>query len=155
MHTALMYTDDIVLATAGTDCIVALLRAWNRVTRTVGLTMAIPEERQAGASVLWLGVVFVAAAGVLFLPRNKALRAVDRIQRTLAHTTDTAALGKICGLLEHVRGFWVGPPSWMHGLYHHLRGDPDPSPGSPLALHEQAAAAVADAALTQQLHAAS
>eukprot|EP00965_Chrysotila_dentata_P083993 2772483-Pleurochrysis_carterae.AAC.1 len=66
--------------------------------------MAIPEKRQAGTAVLWLGVIFVAAAGVLFLPRDKALRAVDRIQRTLAHATDTAALRKLCGLLEHVRG---------------------------------------------------
>eukprot|EP00965_Chrysotila_dentata_P232495 6198998-Pleurochrysis_carterae.AAC.1 len=74
-----MHTDDIVLAVVGTDRIVALLRAWHRVTRTVVLTMAIPEKRQAGASVLWLGGIFVAAAGVLFLPRDKALRAVDRI----------------------------------------------------------------------------
>eukprot|EP00965_Chrysotila_dentata_P257877 6213029-Pleurochrysis_carterae.AAC.2 len=63
-----MYTDDIVLAAVGTDRIVALLRAWHRVTRNVGLTMAIPEKRQEGTSVLWLGVIFVAAAGVLFLP---------------------------------------------------------------------------------------
>eukprot|EP00965_Chrysotila_dentata_P137148 4536170-Pleurochrysis_carterae.AAC.1 len=60
MHTALMYTDNVVLAAVGTDRIVALLRACHRVTCTVGLTMAIPEKRQAGASVLWLGVIFVA-----------------------------------------------------------------------------------------------
>eukprot|EP00965_Chrysotila_dentata_P112984 3732919-Pleurochrysis_carterae.AAC.1 len=47
--------------------------------------MAIPEKRQAGDSVPGLGVVFVAGAGVPFLPRDKALRAVQRIQRTLAH----------------------------------------------------------------------
>eukprot|EP00965_Chrysotila_dentata_P172290 5686130-Pleurochrysis_carterae.AAC.3 len=111
-----MYTDDVVLAAVGTDRIVALLCAWNGVTRTVGLTMAIPEKCQAGTSFLRLGVVFVAAAGVLFLPRDKAVRAVERIQRTLSHATDTAALRKLCGLLEHVRGVWVGPPSWMHGL---------------------------------------
>eukprot|EP00965_Chrysotila_dentata_P049634 1645765-Pleurochrysis_carterae.AAC.1 len=63
--------------------------------------MAITEKRQAGSSVLWLGVVFVAAAGVLFLPRDKAVRAVDRIQSTLAHSTDTTALRNLCGLLEH------------------------------------------------------
>eukprot|EP00965_Chrysotila_dentata_P036108 1202174-Pleurochrysis_carterae.AAC.2 len=85
--------------------------------------MAIPEKRQAGTSVLWLGVIFVATAGVLFLPRNKALRAIDRIQCTLlARLTDTATLRVLCGLLEHVRGVWVRPPSWMHGLYHHLYG---------------------------------
>eukprot|EP00965_Chrysotila_dentata_P100834 3330921-Pleurochrysis_carterae.AAC.1 len=42
MHTALMYTDDVVLAAVGTDRIVALLRAWRKVTGSVGLTMAIP-----------------------------------------------------------------------------------------------------------------
>eukprot|EP00965_Chrysotila_dentata_P198161 6178624-Pleurochrysis_carterae.AAC.3 len=82
--------------------------------------MAILEKRQAGTFVLRLGVVFVVAAGVLILPRDKAVRAVERIKRTLAHTTDTAELRKLCGLLEHVRSVWVGPPSWMHGLYHHL-----------------------------------
>eukprot|EP00965_Chrysotila_dentata_P038486 1279058-Pleurochrysis_carterae.AAC.1 len=75
MHTTLMYTDDVVLAAVGTDRIVALMRAWHRVTRSVGLTIAILEKRQAGTSVLWLGIVFVAGAGVLFLPRDKALRA--------------------------------------------------------------------------------
>eukprot|EP00965_Chrysotila_dentata_P125735 4156290-Pleurochrysis_carterae.AAC.1 len=70
-----MYTDDVVLAAVGTDRIVALLRAWHRVTSTVGLAMAFPEKRQAGTAVLWLGVIFVAAAGVLFLSRDKALRA--------------------------------------------------------------------------------
>eukprot|EP00965_Chrysotila_dentata_P023465 777754-Pleurochrysis_carterae.AAC.1 len=96
-----MYTDEVVLAAVGTDRVVALLRAWHKVTSSVGLTMAIPEKRQAGSSVIWLGVVFVAAAGVLFLPRNKAARAVDRIQRTLAHSIDTTALRKLCGLLKH------------------------------------------------------
>eukprot|EP00965_Chrysotila_dentata_P013202 435769-Pleurochrysis_carterae.AAC.1 len=47
MHTALMYTDDVVLAAVGKDRIVALLRAWHRVTCTVALAMAIPEKRQA------------------------------------------------------------------------------------------------------------
>eukprot|EP00965_Chrysotila_dentata_P102744 3392339-Pleurochrysis_carterae.AAC.1 len=74
-----MYTDDVVLAAVGAECVVALLRAWHRVTRRVGLAMAIPEKRHAGTSVLWLGIIFVAAAGVLFLPRDKALRAIDRI----------------------------------------------------------------------------
>eukprot|EP00965_Chrysotila_dentata_P097160 3211470-Pleurochrysis_carterae.AAC.1 len=50
IHTALMYTDDIVLAAVDTDRIVALLRAWHRVTRSVSLTMAIPEKWQAGTS---------------------------------------------------------------------------------------------------------
>eukprot|EP00965_Chrysotila_dentata_P094382 3120456-Pleurochrysis_carterae.AAC.2 len=122
MHTALMYTDDVVLAAVGIDRIVALVHAWHKVTSSVGLTMVIPEQRQAGSSVLWLGVVFVAAAGVLFLLRDKDVRAVERIQRTLAHSTDTAALRKLCGLLQHVRGVLVGPPSWMHGLYRGVNG---------------------------------
>eukprot|EP00965_Chrysotila_dentata_P213230 6187511-Pleurochrysis_carterae.AAC.4 len=120
---ALMYMDaDVVLAAIGTNRIVALLRAWHKVTRTVGFNLAIPDKRQAGTSVLWLGFVFVAASGVLFLPRDKAL-----LLRTLAHATNTAALRKLCGMLEHVRGMWVGPPAWMHGLYHYLCGDPDPT----------------------------
>eukprot|EP00965_Chrysotila_dentata_P080766 2664827-Pleurochrysis_carterae.AAC.4 len=104
MHTALMYIDDIVLAAVGSDRIAALLRARHRVTRNLGLTIAIPEKRQAGTSVLRLGMIFVAAPGVLFLPRDKDLRAVDRIQCTLARATDTATLRTPCGLLEHVRG---------------------------------------------------
>eukprot|EP00965_Chrysotila_dentata_P095914 3169641-Pleurochrysis_carterae.AAC.1 len=69
-----MYTDDVVFAAVGTDRIVVLLRAWHKVTSSVGLTMAIPEKRQAGSAVLWLGVIFVAAAGVLFLPCDKGGR---------------------------------------------------------------------------------
>eukprot|EP00965_Chrysotila_dentata_P146742 4845745-Pleurochrysis_carterae.AAC.1 len=101
-----MYTDHVVLAAVGAERVVALLRAWHRVTCRVSLAMDIPEKRQAGATVLWLGIVFVAVAGVLFLPRDEALRTIDRIQCTLARVTDTAALRKLCGLLEHVRGVW-------------------------------------------------
>eukprot|EP00965_Chrysotila_dentata_P077179 2548074-Pleurochrysis_carterae.AAC.1 len=83
-----------------------------------------------------------------------AVRAVDidRIQRTLSHSTDTAALRKLCGLLEHVRGVWVGPPSWMQprSLPPPARRSRPSGPRSPIALRVSATAA--DAALAQQLH---
>eukprot|EP00965_Chrysotila_dentata_P006132 200484-Pleurochrysis_carterae.AAC.3 len=122
-------------------------RPWHKVIRPVVLTMAIPKKRQASTFVLWLEVVFVAAAGVLPLPCDEAVRAAKRIQRTLAHAADTAALRKLCGLLEHVRGVWMGPPSWMHGLYHYLRSD-SADPTSLLV------AAMGDTALPEQLHVA-
>eukprot|EP00965_Chrysotila_dentata_P032692 1089607-Pleurochrysis_carterae.AAC.1 len=58
-----MYTDDVVVAAVGTDRVVALLRAWHKVP--------IPEKRQAGSSVLWLGVVFRRGCGrALFTARQ-------------------------------------------------------------------------------------
>eukprot|EP00965_Chrysotila_dentata_P064541 2140194-Pleurochrysis_carterae.AAC.1 len=122
-----MYTDDTFLAAVGTKRLVALLRSWHKITRAVGLTMAIPKKGRAGSSVLWLGIVFIAGAGVNFLPRDKAVRAVANMQRMLAHAADTAALRKLCCLLQHVRGVWTGSPAWMHGLCHKLRGDPNPA----------------------------
>eukprot|EP00965_Chrysotila_dentata_P254788 6211990-Pleurochrysis_carterae.AAC.8 len=88
--------DDVVLAAVGTDRIVALLHPWHKVTSSVGLTMAIPEKRKAGSSVLWLGVVFVAAAGVLFLPRDKAVRAGSSA-RSYTVRTHSAALRSCVG----------------------------------------------------------
>eukprot|EP00965_Chrysotila_dentata_P113794 3761417-Pleurochrysis_carterae.AAC.2 len=132
MHAALMYTDDVVLAAVGTDRIVALLRAWHKVTSSVGLTKAWPSRKAPGWLLCPPARSSLCRCRGRALPTNraafKAFRAVERIQRTLSHSTDTAALRKLCGLLEqHVRRVWVWPPSWMHGLYHHLRGDPDPT----------------------------
>eukprot|EP00965_Chrysotila_dentata_P088808 2932348-Pleurochrysis_carterae.AAC.1 len=80
MHTVLMCTDVSFLQRLAR---IASSRSCARdtkiVMRTVGLTMAIAEKRQAGTCVLWLRVVFIAAAEVLFLPRDRTSRAVDCI----------------------------------------------------------------------------
>eukprot|EP00965_Chrysotila_dentata_P154138 5094221-Pleurochrysis_carterae.AAC.2 len=68
-----------------------------------------PSPRNAEGRLL--GIVFVAKAGILFLPRDEAPRAVTNIKRVLAHAAHTAALQKVCGLPKQVRDVWTDPPS--------------------------------------------
>ena len=69
-----MYTDDPVGVCIGVDRCVRMLQAWHKVTSSINLQMAGADKRQLGGDVLWIGVLVVAALGIVAVPRNKLLR---------------------------------------------------------------------------------
>jgi integrase len=117
LHTLKMYTDDAALAAASARMFILLLRAWHRATKKLNLRMAIAAKRFLGTAAIWLGVGFISAAGILFIPKGKILRAVSALghlrQISLMHRDVLSLLG----LLEHLRGVLFGPRRWMWGLW--------------------------------------
>ena len=117
LHTTKMYTDDAALAASSVRMFVLLLRAWHRATSKLNLRMAIAAKRFLGTTVIWLGVGFAVAAGILFIPRNKILRATSALRQSRGGKLTVQLTLSLLGLLEHLRGVMFGDRNWMFGLW--------------------------------------
>ena len=127
LHTIKMYTDDLALAAVSVDGFIALLIAEHVVFARLNLIMAIAAKRTLGVSIQWLGVIFVTCAGLVFVPRNKILRAIASLRKALAGEATLAELRSLLGLLEHVKGILRVSRSAMHGLWRPFKGNFDPA----------------------------
>ena len=112
-----MYTDDPIFGVVGVKRALALLSTWRKLTLGVRLIMAIPEKRNLGTSLLWLGVLFLAGLGLVIIPRNKRVRAARAAQQAVQGELDFGAYRALIGLLEHIRGVTNMQRAIMHGLY--------------------------------------
>ena len=117
LHTLKMYTDDAAQAAASADEFILLLRAFHRATTKLNLRMAIAAKRHLGAGVLWLGAGFLAAIGVLFIPRGKVLRARLALRSLAMGELTSQQVRALNGLLEHLKGLLFGSRRWMFGLW--------------------------------------
>ena len=117
LHSTKMYTDDAALAASSAEMFVLLLRAWHRATTKLNLRMAIAAKRFLGTSAMWLGVGFVAAVGILFIPKSKILRALEALRNLRVAKLTVQLTLSLLGLLEHFRGVLFGPREWMFGLW--------------------------------------
>ena len=113
----LMYTDDALFGAVGIDATLNLLREWRGVTSEAGLIMAIPQKREIGTCVLWLGIYFFSILGVAVVTAAKLLRATELIQRALSGELEFSAWQQLCGQLEHIRSVTGHPRSVMIGMY--------------------------------------
>ncbi|KAJ1632735.1 hypothetical protein T492DRAFT_1113640 [Pavlovales sp. CCMP2436] len=75
LFSAHIYTDDPAFTVAGADRLLRLLRVLREVVEEFGILMAIPQKRQLGQSVAWLGIDFHVAMRVAAIPAAKVLRA--------------------------------------------------------------------------------
>ena len=98
-----MYTDDPVGVVVGVDRAIRMLQAWRIVTAGVNLEMAGADKRQLGGDVIWIGILVVAALGLVAVPKNKLLRAKEAVQRTLDRQITFGEYRALVGLLEHMR----------------------------------------------------
>jgi len=112
------YTDDISFSTVGAGRMLRLLRTWDEVCRDFGVGVAIPEKRQIGLSVTWLGVQFFSMGGFMVLPPPKRLRLLGLITELLE--TGTLAFSQyraMTGMMESARLIVGLSPQDMYGLY--------------------------------------
>ena len=114
---ARVYSDDPVFLVVGVERTLRALRAWRRLTTSAGLIMAIPEKRCLGSWAKWLGVIIVAALGIVIVPKDKILRAMRTITIALGNRLEFSSYRSLCGLLEHFRAVNLSGRNVMHGLY--------------------------------------
>ena len=117
LHSIKMYTDDAALGASSIRMFIFLLRAWHRATSKLKLRMAIAAKRFLGTTIVWLGVGFISVAGILFIPKNKLLRAVQALRKAKGFRLTVQLMLSLLGLLEHLRGVLFGPRRWMFGLW--------------------------------------
>ena len=124
------YTDDSHMACLGPDLQLAGVVVWRRITNDLRLTMAIIQKHGLGLQVTTQGYRFNTGLGIVFVPADKARRALQAIQ--CAITPDSLALvdyHSLLGLLQSLL-FVVGlRKSATYGLYTPFMGklqvDPD------------------------------
>ena len=118
-----MYSDDPVAVVVGVERAMRLLQAWRKVTGSVNLEMAGADKRQLGGDVEWVGVLLLAAIGLVAVPTNKLLRARHALLRTIAGEITFGEYRSLVGLLEHLRFITRLPGDSTNALYHpHRRG---------------------------------
>ena len=67
-----MFTDDPCAIVVGVERTLRLLKAWCEVTEGIQLEMAGPEKRQIGGDVEWVGVLLLAAIGLVAMGETQA-----------------------------------------------------------------------------------
>ena len=97
-----IYTDDPIFIILGAERMARGLRIWNSVCSRVGLLMAIPEKRQCGTWVEWLGAGISSVLAVAWITPHKLLSALTKIASALACTLTIAEYHSLLGLLEHL-----------------------------------------------------
>ena len=117
LYAVYMFTDDPLWVVVGVPRTLRALRVWRRLTDELGLIMAIPEKRTLGTWAGWIGVVAVSTLGLVVVPRDKLVRAVQAVERVLADTSEFGVYRSLVGLLEHIRQANLLGRNYMHGLY--------------------------------------
>ena len=150
LSSCFIYTDDPIFQCVGVARSIRLLTCWREVTTMVGLRMAITEKRQAGSSVLWMGLRLHGTFGAASIPPPKRTRTIAELKRDAAgdkvRIDDAQSLA---GLLEHLLP-WAGElRAAMYHFYYpppRLRGPRSPAPVRPHRRHAGSSAPVDHAA---------
>lgn len=117
LYAITMYTDDPHATFVGVERTLDGLRVWRDLTTNIGLIMAIASKRCLGSWGKWLGVILIAALGVVAVPKDKVLRATSAVQDVLRGGARFHVYRSLCGLLEHLRAVCLEGKHLMHGLY--------------------------------------
>ena len=120
-----IYTDDPFFVCVGSDRLIRALRLWHRLTNAIGLISAIPEKRQCGGLLRWLGLDWHLNLGLLVIPNNKRLCALEELSTMAAGTAmDFASYRKATSFLQYLRPFVTGvDPSLLYGFYQPFKRD--------------------------------
>ena len=100
LWTASMYTDDGHFAILSVDLMVCWLRVWRKITGDLRLTMAIIQKHGLGQLVTHQGFRFNTGLGIVYVPEDKARRALANLDAALAGTINLADYASLLGLLQ-------------------------------------------------------
>ena len=101
--------------------LLAEVAPWLVIATLSGLMPAKQSKWQIGAGVQWLGGCCYPSLGVMWVPRDKALRVRERIQTVLDGTCTPIEYREIIGFLEHVVDIGRFPRELMQHLHNPLR----------------------------------
>ena len=121
MFDALMYTDDPCWTIVGVERTVLAIGVWHDIVAGSGLMPAKASKWQLGAGALWLGGCCYPSLGVMWVPRDKALRVRQRIATVLDGSCSPREYQEIIGFLEHVVDIGRLPRELMDYLHKPMR----------------------------------
>ena len=121
MFDAMCYTDDPCWTVVGVRRTVLAIKVWHDIIDGSGLMPAKAHKWQLGCGALWLGGCCYPSLGIMWVPRDKALRVRQRIQTVLDGTCTPKEYQEIVGFLEHVVDIGRLPRELMAYLHHPMR----------------------------------
>jgi hypothetical protein len=113
---ALIYTDDVLIMACGPERMALALRVWTELMHDLGILMAIPQKRQCGTWVQWLGAGISTSLALAWVPVDKVLSALSRLTATLEHSITVGDYHSLLGLLEHL----VFLNQWRRSLMYYM-----------------------------------
>ena len=130
MFDCMMYTDDPIWTVVGVQRTALAIQVWHEMVDGSGLMPAKTPKWQIGAGAVWLGGCCYPSLGVMWVPRDKALRVRQRIQTVLDVTCTPKEYQEIIGFLEHVVDIGKFPRGLMAYLHEPMRagGECDTDP---------------------------
>jgi hypothetical protein len=121
MHDCGQYTDDPYMLVVGVRRALLAIRVWHEMVSGSGLMPMGAHKWQIGAGVHWLGGCCYPSLGVMWVPRDKAMRTRERIQTVLDGECTPKEYQEIVGFLEHVVDIGRFPRELMQHLHHPMR----------------------------------
>jgi hypothetical protein len=121
LYAAFIYTDDPLFLAISPERMARVLKVWTTLCVDLGLMMAIPEKRQCGTHVLWLGAGISATLGLAWVPLPKLRTALSRLSQVLNGTITIGDYHSLLGLLEHLVFLNSMRRSIMYGLWEPFR----------------------------------
>ena len=101
LYAIFMYTDDPLILGVGAAKMVRLVAEWDRMTGSINLLMN-PEKRNLGTSLVWIGMGIITSLGLAYIPLDKAIRIVAKLQSAIAGSLMLCDYKALLGALEHV-----------------------------------------------------
>ena len=117
LWTASMYTDDGHFAILSIDLMICGLRVWRRITGELRLTMAIIQKHGLGQLVTHQGFRFNTGLGLVYVPEDKARRALEQLDAALAGTINLSNYASLLGLLQSMLFVMGMRKASTYGLY--------------------------------------
>ena len=123
MANLLMYCDDARFCVVGAARTVRLLRAFRAVIGPRGLRLPLSRasKQQLGCRVVWLGACLAAGLGLVWLPREKAVRAAAALDMTLRGEMAVGEYRKLLGFLVSLLFMVGGDKRLLHHIFRPVR----------------------------------
>ena len=140
MANLLMYCDDARFCVAGAARAVRLLRAFHAVIGPLGLRLPLSRasKQQTGCHVVWLGACLAAGVGLIWLPREKAIRAAAALDETLRGENTVGEYRRLLGFLVSLLFMVGGDKRLLHHIFRPVRPgeEIDHGPATPVFVDE-------------------
>ena len=127
----LMYCDDARFCVSGAARGIRLLRAFRRVIGPRGLRLPLSRasKQQSGCHVLWIGACLSAGVGLVWLPREKAVRAAAALDETLRGDMPVGEYRRLLGFLVSLLFMVGGDKRLLHHIFRPVRPNEEISCG--------------------------
>jgi len=115
----LCYCDDARLCCVGAARAVRLLRIFYEVIGPRGLRLPLSrmEKQQTGCGVIWLGAHLAAPLGLIWIPRDKAVKAVAALHTTLQGAMEVGEYRRLLGFLVSLLFMVGGDKRLLHHIF--------------------------------------